>query len=302
MSDAPVPLGNKRLLAVIAAQTEIAGLGHDLAAVMERFAQQALALTQADRCLVELHPGSPGSRQACAGRVNAGPRRTLLVPLVHLGQRLGLLKLTPAANRPFSATDHRTVTLLADAVAAALFHAGRHSADDLYHRATHDGLTELANRALFLDRLGACLAQSERDGQTGALLIVDMDGLKSINDRLGHRAGDAALVELARRLGLGARGSDTVARLGGDEFGLLLRPIEHEEGLLAALQRIRSSISAPFTHCDQTLPLSASIGCALFPAESHTGDELMHLADLRMYADKRQRQARMEPALSALRA
>lgn len=218
-----------------------------------------------------------------------GLRSMLVLPLFHAGQPVGVLKAMAARVAGFSAAERALLTLLADVVAASMFHATRYAADDLYYRATHDALTGLANRALFMDRLRNQLLQGDRDGQAGALLLIDMDGLKAINDGHGHRCGDAALVELGRRLDLHARVSDTVARLGGDEFGLLLRPIEGDGGLEAALLRLRAAIALPFRAHGAELPLGASIGHALFPQEGVDAELLLELADQRMYEEKRSR-------------
>lgn len=225
-------------------------------------------------------------RAACR---RAGLRSMLVLPLQHQGQTVGVIKAMAAQPAQFGPAEQSVLGLLAEALAGALFHASRNAASELYHRATHDPLTDLANRALFMDRLRSHLLQGDRDGQGGALLMIDMDGLKTINDRLGHRAGDAALIELGLRLSLSARVSDTVARLGGDEFGILLRPLDLEEGLAPALLRLRSAIDAPFQHEGLPLCLSASIGHALFPVEGVDAEALVELADRRMYADKRVR-------------
>lgn len=224
-------------------------------------------------------------REACR---RVGLRSMVVVPLTHLGQAVGVIKAMSTQPAHFSDLDVATLGLLADVVGSAMYHAARYTADDLYHRATHDALTDLPNRALFMDRLRGQLAQGDRDGHSGAVLILDMDGLKALNDSRGHRAGDEALIELGRRLSLVARVTDTVARLGGDEFGLLLRPIEGEAGLAAALQRIRSCLQEPPLLLDgEPRPdLGASLGSALFPAEGLVAEDLIDLADRRMYSEK----------------
>jgi GGDEF domain-containing protein len=100
-------------------------------------------------------------------------------------------------------------------------------------QATHDGLTGLANRRLFEDRLGQAIAKARRSGDMLAVLFVDLDGFKQVNDSLGHDAGDSLLVEVARRFGACVREGDTLARLGGDEFTVISDPLRHEAAGLA---------------------------------------------------------------------
>ena len=99
----------------------------------------------------------------------------------------------------FHDADEAVLSLLAEVLGADMFMAARYAAHDLYHRATHDEMTGIANRALFFDRIRSDLSRAARDGSEFGLLIIDMDGLKAINDNFGHRAGDAAICEVARR-------------------------------------------------------------------------------------------------------
>ncbi|MFN3305449.1 MAG: diguanylate cyclase domain-containing protein, partial [Roseateles sp.] len=160
-------------------------------------------------------------RAACQ---KLGIHAILVVPLRHQGENVGVLKAMSRQPGHFDESDLTVLELLSGLVGAAMYFATRYAPNALFHQATHDGLTNLPNRALFLDRLRASLAQAVRDRQPLAVMMLDMDGLKPINDHFGHRAGDAALLEFARRLSAGVRQSDTAARLGGDEFGVLLRP------------------------------------------------------------------------------
>lgn len=124
-----------------------------------------------------------------------------------------------------------------------------------------------------------------------------MDGLKGINDTLGHRTGDAVLRELAQRLKGGARLSDTVARLGGDEFGVILMPVDMPEGVEAAVQRFMAAIATPFTFEGKTHHLQASIGAARFPNDASEVNQLIDLADQRMYAVKQAHYRQRPPAM-----
>ena len=119
--------------------------------------------------------------------------------------------------------------------------------------------------------------------------MIDMDGLKTVNDCYGHRAGDALIKEFAKRSKTCARATDTVARLGGDEFAMILSPVDLPDGVDAAIGRIQSALEAPFHFEDRIYQLHASIGSAQFPDDSGEIESLLELADQRMYAIKRLR-------------
>lgn len=227
-------------------------------------------------------------REACR---RVGLRSMIVMPLKHGGVTVGVLKAMSALPAHFGAADIAVLDLLSDVVGAAMYHSTRYAADDLFHKATHDSLTGLANRSLFMDRLHTALSQSQRDGQPGGLLIIDMDGLKQINDGHGHRAGDQALIELGQRLRGCARGTDTVARLGGDEFAMLLRPVSPGPGIEAMIARLVQQIVVPFRPEGLDIELRASIGAAVFTTEGADIGALIELADQRMYAQKRHTKA-----------
>lgn len=232
-------------------------------------------------------------RVACA---RLGLRSMVVVPLRHQGETVGVLKAMSTRQSLF---DDRHVKLLkllellSELVAASMFFATRYAPSELFHKATHDGLTDLPNRALFLDRLRATLAQAARDHQPFAVVILDLNGLKPINDHHGHRIGDAALVEFGRRLAVSVRQSDTAARLGGDEFGVLLRPLAAEGGLQALLHRLADEIGGAFEFEGRAIPLAASLGAAVYPVDGHDANALLDVADQRMYEHKRDCQRAM---------
>ncbi|HET7775693.1 MAG TPA: sensor domain-containing diguanylate cyclase, partial [Azospira sp.] len=233
-------------------------------------------------------------REACR---KVGLRSMLVVPLQHNGTVVGVLKVLGRAPRAFAPPHAVLLGLISEMVAAAMFHAAHHQADELLYRATHDPLTGLANRALFLDRLRNAIARAGREGKVGGILMMDMDGLKQINDNLGHRAGDAALAETAMRLRQDSRTSDTVARLGGDEFAVLLMPVAGRESVLASSQRLADQVSRPFAFEGRPLQLQTSVGAALFPEDGCDIGNLMERADQAMYAAKRQRKGLPAAAL-----
>jgi len=171
----------------------------------------------------------------------------------------------------------------------------------LVHQASYDTLTGLPNRALFNDRLAQLMAASQRHGKSFALLFVDLDRFKEVNDTLGHQVGDALLQEVARRLQQSVRTEDTVARIGGDEFVVLL-PDTDAKGARAVIENLLDKVRAPVQLQDALVyhPMS-SVGLALFPQDGTTPDLLLRSADLAMYDAKiggRNRFAVYRPELS----
>jgi len=154
----------------------------------------------------------------------------------------------------------------------------------LEHLASHDPLTDLPNRYLLADRLSVALARGARSAVPVALLFIDLDGFKRINDTFGHEAGDALLAEVARRLKDMARAADTVARLGGDEFVILLDDIP-QIGALAVSERMHAALVAPYRLGGHEVQIGASIGIAL-SAPGMTAEELLAAADRSMYLVK----------------
>ena len=166
----------------------------------------------------------------------------------------------------------------------------------LRHRAFHDPLTQLANRALFYDRIEHALAPDLRDDHHVAVLFVDLDDFKAINDDMGHGVGDELLVGVAGRLRSCVRSADTVARLGGDEFGVLLERIAGPNEVVQTAERILAAFHAPFLVHGEPLLVGPSIGIAVTEeADAGAGaDEMLRKADLAMYAAKRGGKRRWE--------
>ncbi|MDH2200041.1 sensor domain-containing diguanylate cyclase [Ectopseudomonas oleovorans] len=216
-------------------------------------------------------------------------RSMLLVPLKHERCTVGVLKVMSKAVSAFDAADEAVLGLLAEVLGADLFLAAKYASDDLYYRATHDEMTGLANRALFFDRIRNDLTRVSRDGLEFGLLMIDMDGLKAINDSYGHRAGDAAICEVARRVSQTLRKSDTIARLGGDEFGVILQPTSSISYLAETVERLQAVISAPFHFESTWLKLGVSIGTAIAVKDGLDLDALLDHADKAMYENKRER-------------
>jgi diguanylate cyclase (GGDEF)-like protein len=156
---------------------------------------------------------------------------------------------------------------------------------EIEHRALHDDLTGLPNRALFRDRIGEAVARSRREGGQVAVMLMDLDRFKEVNDALGHQSGDAMLRELGARLAGALGESETSARLGGDEFGVVL-PRATPESAGSAAQRILGVVAEPFVLQGLTLEVAASIGIALAPEHGQDVDTLIRHADIAMYLAK----------------
>lgn len=157
---------------------------------------------------------------------------------------------------------------------------------ELAHRATHDGLTGLANRNLLYDRLSHELARARRDGSRAAVLALDLDRFKPVNDTLGHAAGDFLLKEVANRLRHAVRDEDTAARLGGDEFALVASELGAGDDAGRVAEKILAALAEPLVLEGQELSVSASIGIALFPDDAAAPEELLRCADAALYRAK----------------
>jgi diguanylate cyclase (GGDEF)-like protein len=209
--------------------------------------------------------------------------RTALGAVHRPGERLGPLRLRPAARPELRLEVVARVRAASHLVVAAWDVSHRLAAErELRHRASHDTLTGLPNRALLADRWERSRARVQADPALRTfVLLCDVDGLKEVNDGLGHRAGDALLVEVARRLAAEVRPSDTVARLGGDEFVVLVDavPSGHVETLA---RRLRHSVAA----VQSGVHVRLSVGWAAEDLTRPT-DAVLAEADARMYEDKR---------------
>ncbi len=212
--------------------------------------------------------------------------RSVLRPLHHLQE----------AARFFGAGDlsHRVVVERRDELGqlAELFNTMaqkiERSQQALSYQASHDGLTGLVNRVLFRDRLEHALARAKRQQKSLAVIGLDLDGFKKINDSLGHSAGDALLMEVAQRLRTVIREADTAGRLGGDEFVLLLEDLHHPDDAVTVAKRTLHAIRMPITVLGKPLAVRTSIGIAVSGDEQPTAEELIRNADLALYAAKRQ--------------
>jgi diguanylate cyclase (GGDEF)-like protein len=173
---------------------------------------------------------------------------------------------------------------LTDRLAVAVTHFDR--AETLYRQAHFDPLTGLINRYAFEDRLKQAVRQSQREGTSGALLYIDLDRFKQVNDTEGHKAGDRLLLHVADRIKRCVRGNDTIARLGGDEFAIVVHKFDAQAELIRLCERVTAEIAKPLQVDRIEHSIDASIGVALFPMEGSSAEELLMRADAAMYRAK----------------
>jgi diguanylate cyclase (GGDEF)-like protein len=201
------------------------------------------------------------------------------------GGRLGLVVLHFDEPRLPDAPDVRVLESSADLTLIAVEAVA--AQEQLVHQATHDALTGLPNRLLFLDRTAVALSRLSRSSMSVAVLFVDLDRFKTVNDSLGHDVGDRLLVALARRLEQAMRPADTVARFGGDEFTILCEDIDGEEEATAIATRVRTVVAEPVSLEGHDLWVTASIGSAHTADPGRAASELVEDADAAMYRAKR---------------
>jgi diguanylate cyclase (GGDEF)-like protein len=284
---------------------QISFTGKDLERLMQpEFEQQGCYLLEHEDAARILELGEDGSYRS---RLNGnGPlawaRHWLVVPMRGLdGVLRGLIWADDPADRLMPPTSKlQALRLFADQALAAL-----EAADHLertQHLAEHDALTGLPNRTLLLERLRHALSRSLRSEKTIALLFLDLDRFKAINDTWGHEAGDHVLRTIAARIDESLRPFDTVARLGGDEFVVLCEDVEGEDAALEIAGRLRASLSRPIDVLGDYVSISASVGVALPNGLSEDAEELLHAADTAMYRAKRRGRGASEIASPALRA
>jgi len=170
----------------------------------------------------------------------------------------------------------------------------------LQHLATHDALTDLPNRFLMVDRLGQLLARAKRSGTAFAVLFMDIDGFKEVNDSYGHEVGDLLLRAVAGRLTKNVRQSDTVARIGGDEFVIILETVRKDRGADAVALKVERSVATPYLLQGHTLQVTVSIGISFYPDNGEDADTLLRAADSAMYLAKRKGGNRHTTSLRSL--
>jgi diguanylate cyclase (GGDEF)-like protein/PAS domain S-box-containing protein len=191
-----------------------------------------------------------------------------------------VVDIARASDKPVDAVGKRSIWILAD------LSVQKHKEAENWYHANHDVMTSLPNRRFLQDRLDQALAFARRDGRRVAIVELDLDGFKSVNDLHGHRFGDAVLEEVARRLSTVVRELDTVGRWGGDEFVLVLKEIESREVVEEMVKRVITTLAEPIIFMGHHLIVGSSIGIALYPDHGEDVEALMLAADLAMYESK----------------
>jgi diguanylate cyclase (GGDEF)-like protein len=221
----------------------------------------------------------------------SGLKSAAALPITHAAKPIGVLLLCAADRRAF---DEATLSLLAritENLAFALRNfdreAERERAEEhVRYLATHDALTGLPNRLLFSELLGNAIGQAERNGMQLAVMFIDLDRFKRVNDTLGHSAGDLLLEEMAVRLRAVLRASDVVARFGGDEFVVLVSELNESRAAEAVASKLLEAALPPVLIAGRACEITASIGIGLFPVHGRDQTTLLRNADAAMYQAK----------------
>lgn len=212
----------------------------------------------------------------------------LVVPLRTRERALGVLSIYGAHRDAFDPFTIQWVETLARhmTIILSLAMVRKETEARILHMAHHDPLTDLPNRTLFHDRLKQALAQAKRHGRGVGVLFVDLDHFKPINDSLGHETGDALLKIVADRLVRCVRSTDTIARLSGDEFTMVLQDLNREQDAGHVAQKVLEAVCRPAAVGNQTIPVTASVGIALYPFDATEPEALIAMADRAMYRAK----------------
>jgi diguanylate cyclase (GGDEF)-like protein len=236
------------------------------------------AIAEGRLVVVEKYQAMP---EALTNFVEWGLQSAMAAPIHDEGQVVGSLVVASFEPRTYTRAQQEMLAAFAQHASLALLDA--RTVDELLRQALHDPLTSLANRALFIDRLEHALSRCERTNVPLAVLFIDLDRFKAINDSLGHDGGDQVLLEVSRRLQRAGRRSDTVARFGGDEFAILIEDVLEQSAAAKYAAEIVERLREPFVVGGDEVLLTASIGIAL---ASRQTDNPLRDADLAMYRAK----------------
>jgi diguanylate cyclase (GGDEF)-like protein len=208
----------------------------------------------------------------------------LVLPIIWQSAVVGAVVLGFASSAMLTDEERARARSLGDRVGVAFATAAKD--EQLYYQANYDALTALPNRLYFKDQLARRYAQAQREPQPFALLFIDLDNFKKINDSLGHAAGDEVLRQTAERLKACVRETDTVTRLGGDEFTIILAQIRSTRDPESVAEHILRAMAAPFVIAGHEHFVNASIGIALYPEDGTSAEDLLRNADTAMYRAK----------------
>ncbi|WP_374653800.1 putative bifunctional diguanylate cyclase/phosphodiesterase [Dongia sp.] len=216
-------------------------------------------------------PASQNTLRAHLGRLDTGSDRPIELDLRHADGSAIPVEIL-GRTMPFENGDARVV-------AVRDIRERKAAEERILHMAHHDALTALPNRNLFRDRLNQAMARAKRGGNTVAVLCLDLDRFKPVNDSFGPEIGDELLRQVSLRLTHSTRADDTVARLGADEFAIIQVGLSHPDGPAFMAERLVKALGEPFIICGHTLVIGTSIGIALYPNDGISGDELLRAAD-----------------------
>ena len=255
-----------------------------------------LVHTRRETVVLDNYSGWPGGVRQVR---DAGFRFMIASPVWCGGELVGALVVGSLTRRSPRPHEVECLDLLAAQAGAALnnarlFSERRAFEARLEHQAFHDALTNLPNRALFLDRLDQALARTRRDGEPVGVLFMDLDRFKMVNDSLGHDVGDELLSAVAQRLSVCLRPGDTLARYGGDEFTVLLERLRSDADAIDVAERLLRSLSAPFILQERQVFISASIGVSFAKHPYSNDSDPLREADLAMYRAKERGKGRWE--------
>jgi len=272
--------------ATLLALSTLAQNAHSLNELFSKFDATLRQLIPFHGFAVLLEPGLQLAYHSGAGSLPATDD-WYAIPMSSAKTASGQLRLQLMGAGSLLMAERDVLQFAADQAAAVIQRFALQS--ELLHSARHDELTGLPNRRLFQDRMETAIARCKRSASGGAILFIDLDRFKDINDHFGHGMGDKVLQAVATRLAGNVRGMDTVARLGGDEFVVLLEGVATRDQAQAAADKITRAIEGLLEIGGVRLPISASIGIALYPSDGASIDQLMRCADQAMYLSKAQR-------------
>ncbi len=230
----------------------------------------------------------PSHPQAIEEFIELGVRSSLAIPIVASGSVIGVLSISWFEHHAVEPSGHDIA--LAETIASQIGLALERNQleEHLTYRANHDDLTKLPSRGYFFSRLEDCLDNAKRNGHLFALMVIDLDGFKAVNDQAGHATGDELLCTVALRLNSIIRNGDVVGRLGGDEFVVLVEYEKWPDEPMAVAQRILKELSIEIPGTKETIMVTPSIGLTTFPEDATDASALLKNADLAMYQAKQQ--------------
>jgi diguanylate cyclase (GGDEF)-like protein len=269
-----------------AAARELADLDED--AVTTRAHALAQQIFRPDGVEIMIGVAGPAAAVGAAAPTAAGGRvRDVDHPVVGPAGQIGVVRLEFTEPAPWTDHEHDVLAAFANLLALAVENARSYT--EARHAASHDALTELGNRRMLSAHGARILARDADAGTAVALLLVDLDRFKDVNDTLGHSAGDRLLRGVAERLRRSVRSDDLVARFGGDEFAVLLRGLADADAADAVADALVKALARPITVDGVSLAVEASIGLACFPADGDSVEELLRRADVALHQAKQAR-------------